>query len=236
MRHEAPKPQFQPLNPSEVSGLIPDQQQTAVELRQHILDRQNRPTLEPSRMHTSTLSGSLVEGPSATSLLVSDVAHGIKRAKVSSATRAAKRHYKKNEGAYQGQALIEATAAGKKINFGPTDINELKDPEPRHSTKRRLGNATLATVDGLVTEQLVNGVLAPGGSVGNLATRDIIGGYLAYRFGKGAVVRGKAALKGRGDTEKALTAPVSIVHQNKKDLITERARQLRYEAHDAKHA
>jgi hypothetical protein len=238
MRQEAPapKPQFQPINPNEVNGLAPEQQQMAVELRQNILARENRPTLEPGSTHAGMLSGNSVSGPSVASLWSSDISKGIRDLQVSSATRAAKRHYKKHEGAYQEQALMEATDAGKEINFGPTDINELKGPEPQLSNKRRLGNAALAAVDGLVTEQLINGVIAPGGSVGNTAIRDTVSGYLAYRFGKGAVVRGKAALAGRGDPEKALATPVSMVHQNKKDLIAERARRIRYEARDAKHA
>ncbi len=61
-----------------------------------------------------------------------------------------------------------------------------------------------------------------------VSARDIIPGYLAYRFGKGAAVRGAAAIKGKGDTEMALAHHVPVplaAHVTKKQLHTQRQKR-----------
>ncbi len=216
----------QPLiqhNPADVVGLTPDQEQKAAELYQSVHERASQLSHTQANVedygssHTGILSGDIVSGPSVISAWSGDIATGFRNQQLKSAERAAKRHFKKHEVGYQTQALKEAADAGVKINSLPFE-------EPKHTAKKRLGNAALAMVDGATAAALTTAIVMP------VSTRDIIPGYLAYRFGKGAAVRGAAAVKGKGDTGMALANHVSVplaVHGTKKQLHTQR-QKLKY--------
>lgn len=192
-------------NPTELAGLAPEQQQRAVELRQDVFDRERHMHETPS-------------GDTVSQAWEGDIRHGARRLRLKSAERAAKRHYKKNEGAYQEEALKEAIDEGVDVNW------EYGGKVPKHSKSLRLGNAALAAVD-----------LAAAADFAHIArtdkTSDLIAGYLVYRFGKGAAVRGKAAVKGRGDPDMALAhhlvgRPFSA-HETKDDLRRKRVGEAR---------
>jgi hypothetical protein len=193
-------------NPAELGGLAPDQQQLAVELRQDVFDKERHMLQTPS-------------GNTVTTVWEGDIRHGVRHLGLKSAERAAKRHYKQNEGAYQEQALKEATDAGVDVTW------EYGGKVPKDPRSLRLGNVALAAADAALAVDFAH-TLAPSG-----ATGDLIAGYLAYRFGKGAAVRGKAAIKGTGDTEMALAHHVVgrpfSAHGTKDDLRRERLKEAR---------
>jgi hypothetical protein len=225
----------QPITSNEeITGLNPEQQEEAIRLLQNISEKESQPTFEPSRTHSSMLSGNTVSGSSVSSLWISDISKGVNHVQVNRAERAAKRHYKKNKGAYQMQALKDAREAGVDINFSYVDPKDIKKSVTRHSAKARLGHAALATANGFVVEQMLSGT-ATNQPADTKAMRDAVAGYLAYRYGKGAIVRGKAALTGKGDVKMALASPVSAIHPSKKILNAERAR-AEHIAQRAKHA
>ena len=204
MSQETPQSVPQP-NPTELGGLTPDQQQKAVELRQDVLDKERHMHQTPS-------------GDTVTKLWEGDIRHGARHLRLKSAELATKRHYKHHEGVYQEQALKEATDAGVDVTW------EHGGKVPKDRRSLRLGNAALAAADTALAVKFAT-TLAPSG-----ATRDIVAGYLTYRFGKGAAVRGKAAIKGRGDTEMALARHLPIPfagHGTKEDLRAERLKEAK---------
>lgn len=212
MSQEITHPAQEP-NPAELVGLSPEQQERAVELRQNVAGRtdQLRHTQNTAygSTHTSMLSGNTVSGPSVMSVWTGDIATGIKEAQLKSAKFAAKRHYRKHQAEYQVQAYKDATAAGVEVDK-PAD-------HVQHSPKRRLGNLALAGADAATTVAAASTLVTPVG------VKDVIPAYLAYRFGKGAVVRGATAIKGHGDPSMALSTkkprriPVSV-HGSKQQL------------------
>ena len=212
MSQETTHPIQEP-EPAELVGLTPDQQERAAELTQRVADRtdQLRHTRNTAygSTHTGMLSGNTVSGPSVMSVWTGDIATGIKEAQLKFAKFAAKRHYKKHQAEYQVQAYKDATAAGVEVDR-PTE-------RAQHSPKRRLGNLALAGADVATTAAAVSTLVTPVG------VKDIIPAYLAYRFGKGAVVRGATAIKGHGDPSMALSTknprriPLSV-HGSKKQL------------------
>lgn len=205
MNQEAPQSTPQ-LHPTELGGLAPDQQQRAVELRQDVFDKERHMHETPS-------------GNTASQLWEGDIRHGVRRLGLKSAERAAKRHYKHNEGAYQEQTLKDATDAGVDVTW------EHGGKVPKDPRSLRLGNVALAAADTALAVDFAH-TLAPSGT-----TKDLISGYLAYRFGKGAAVRGAAAIRGKGDTEMALAHHVVgrpfSAHGTKDDLRRQRLKEAR---------
>jgi hypothetical protein len=219
MRQEIPRPDNRP-DPAELVGLTPEQQERAVELTRSVADRTDQLHRTQDTAYNSThigmLSGNTVSGPSVSSMMSGDIAIGFRKAQLKSAEFSAKRHYKKHEAEYQVQAFKDATEAGVDIKDWPQD-------RPKHSPKRRLGNLALASADVATTAAVATSLVTPVG------VKDIIPAYLAYRFGKGAAVRGAAAVRGKGDPEMALSTkkqrriPLSV-HGSKKDLRARRER------------
>ncbi len=107
-------------NPVQEAGLSPEQAQTAVDLRQNIGEKAAALAgLEHDMTNRSTtgfMTGDRVSGPSVTQSIEDDVNHVVKQHQVNKAQRAAKKHFKQNEGAYQEQAVKEATEAGVELN------------------------------------------------------------------------------------------------------------------------
>lgn len=125
----------QPTNKNQQTGLNSEQLAKAVELYNKVTDRAIASTEidneKKSYLKTSTYLGR-THKPSAIVSVGYDMEHGVKKARVFTANRAAKRHFKKHEGAYQEQALKEATAAGVAIKgWDQAEANQSNEkPKP----------------------------------------------------------------------------------------------------------
>jgi len=107
------------IQSQEQLGLTPEQQQQAIDLRNNVLDAQDR--VYDVKWMQRDLNSDIQEGGSdplvdlvgkaVTNELRFEAEHKLNRAE-----RVASRHYKRNESAYQEQAELEAVRDGKEIN------------------------------------------------------------------------------------------------------------------------
>jgi predicted urease superfamily metal-dependent hydrolase len=111
---EIVKSKTQEANPAELDGLNPRQQQVATELWQRI-GRKVAVLNEAVEHAKRYATPSELHKPNSINEDLNSLGHVIKKRGVTRAQKAARKHYRQHEGAYQEQAYKEATEAGKDI-------------------------------------------------------------------------------------------------------------------------
>jgi hypothetical protein len=112
-----------PARPTEQQGLSPEHAQKAIELYQNVGERAVALSAHKSYADRYdsyyTTSDGRIHKPSGTMSLGNAGVTVIKQHSFNKAKRAAKKHFKQHEGAYQEQAVKEASEDGVELNGWP---------------------------------------------------------------------------------------------------------------------